>query len=78
MMKCLFAFDKWPLDVDNWALDKPKVRADAQVEKHTWLVELVSRAILCTHEKILLKQGRLQAQKQENYMYVLIVFLADI
>ena len=31
---------------------------------------LLQKGILYRHEKILLKQGRLQAQTSENYMYV--------
>ena len=35
---------------------------------------LLQRGILYRHEKILLRQGRLQAQTQENYVYVLVGF----
>ena len=62
----VFFVDKWPLDMPNWTLHNPKVRADAQGWKYTWHVELVSRAILYRHEKILRMQERLQAQTQEN------------
>ena len=41
---------------------------------HTWLVELVSNAILYRHEKILLRQGRLHAQTQDIYIYALVGF----
>ena len=34
----------------------------------------VSKAIFCRHEKILLRQGRLQAQTQQNYIHVLVSF----
>ena len=36
---------------------------------------LLQRAILYRHEKISLRQGRLQAQTQEDYVYVLVGFL---
>ena len=35
---------------------------------------LLQRGILYRHEKILLRQGRLQAQTQENYIYIYITF----
>ena len=43
----------------------PGVRADAQSHGSK---NLLQRGILYRHEKILLRQGRLQVQTQENYV----------
>ena len=60
--------DPGTFDEDFGALQSPGVRADAQYFKITWLEELASEGILYRHEKILLRQGRLQARTQENYV----------
>ena len=39
---------------------------------------LLQRVILCKHEKILLRQGRLHVQTQENYIYKMWWFFIDI
>ena len=74
MMNCVRFRFRRPLDVAEWTLHKPKVCADARGWKHTWLVELVSRAILYRHEKILPRQERLQDQTQEHSMWMLVVY----
>ena len=59
--------DLGTFDEDPGTVQSPGVRADAQCFPHG-SKNLLQRVILYRHEKILLRQGRLQAQTQENYV----------
>ena len=54
-------------DEAQGTVQDPWVRADAQCFPHG-SKNLLQRAILYRHEKILLRHGRLQAHTQENYV----------